>query len=73
MFNDLYRAAINVSHAFCKIDWFSGHILESKGSVQYYYKRAHLDLLFQKKPIKYYCFKEKGHTSLVLQWAASDN
>ena len=36
-----------------------GHILESKGSIRYYSKSAHLELLFQKK-------KKKNNQILVL-------
>lgn len=37
----------------------SGYILESKGSIQYYCKRADLDLLFQ-KTVRNSFLKEKG-------------
>ena len=48
------------SIVFTKVCHLSGHILESKGSIQYDCKRAHLDLLFPKKASKTVFFLE-GH------------
>ena len=41
--------------SWCLQSILTGHILKSQGNAQYYFKRAHLDLLFPEKTY------EKGH------------
>ena len=53
------------SIVFTEVCHLSGHILESKGSIQYDCKRAHLDLLFPKKASKTVFFFKRAHFLLI--------
>lgn len=54
-----FRKSIKMIRECLVLYSMSGYILESKGSIQYYCKRADLDLLFQ-KTVRNSFLKEKG-------------
>ena len=58
---------------FKKYGYISEHILESYGSVRYYCKWAHLDLLFKKSLSNTSVLKKKGTFFIIITWAASNN